>query len=414
MPGGGGDGVARVGVLVVGGGVCGLWTLHALLAAGRDAWLIEKSALGDGQTVASQGILHRGTKYDLTDGARASSREAGEAAGVWEDAMRGEGGPGVPDLRGVRVLSESTVFWTVPSLGARAVAMVAAKKMKSSAERVDRASWPAGFSGAPRGIEVYRAGEPVLDPVSVVGRLAAGLDGRVKRGRVVSIGGGAGDDAGAAGVDVVIEDGDGRAVRVRAGAVVLAAGEGNEGLIGIAGGETGGESGAMQRRPLHQLVARGAPFDLFGHCLGASSEPLLTVTTGELDGERTWYLGGGPAEDGVGRDGAAQAEAGRRVIVRCLPWVDAGALRWETFRIDRAEGANGGKRPAGPVATWVGDRVLAVWPTKLVLAPSAAAMVMERLAERVGERVGDGAADAVDDGGGLASLPEPGVAGRVW
>ena len=51
-------------VLVVGGGVCGLWVLNRLRSEGYDAWLVERSALGDGQTIASQGILHAGAKYD--------------------------------------------------------------------------------------------------------------------------------------------------------------------------------------------------------------------------------------------------------------------------------------------------------------------------------------------------------------
>lgn len=384
---------ARCDVLVIGGGVCGLWTLWSLLDAGYDAWLIEKSALGDGQTIASQGILHRGTKYDLTDGARDSSREASDAAPVWEAAMSGRAGP---DLRRVRVLSPCTHFWTLPSLGAKAVAGIAAAKLQSGAQRLEPAAWPGAFRSAGR-IHVYEAPEPVLDPGSLIEHLARAVPGRVR-----SIG--PGSVLRSAGDAIDLDDGRGGVIRVRCGCVVLTAGEGNESLVE----RLGGTHGLMQRRPLYQLVAVGAPFELFGHCIGVSTEPLLTITTGTLDHERTWYFGGKPAETGVSRDEAEHIAAGREALSTCLPWIDASGLRWRTFRIDRAEGENKGQRPAGPVARWAAERALAVWPTKLVLAPRAASLVLDRLRER---SVG---ATGAKDCSVLASLPEPGVARRVW
>jgi glycine/D-amino acid oxidase-like deaminating enzyme len=403
---------ARCDVLVIGGGVCGLWTLHALRAAGYDAWLIEKSALGDGQTIASQGILHAGAKYRLPGNAIDAAEAVAEMQSVWEDALRDRDGiPGLPRLSGTRVIDEWTLLWTMPSLGSRVAAAGASRVMRSKVVRLDRERWPAGFGGGPRGVDVFETSELVLDPASLLERLRAGVRDRVRRGEVVGIGvrgdgvvvevrrvGGDGRDARPAG--------DGGKIAVRCGAVVLAAGEGNEALIGLAGGKPG----LMQRRPLHQIVAIGAPFDLNGHCLQLSlDKPALTVTTGELEGERTWYLGGGPAEEGVGRSRGAQLEAGRAALARCLPWVDTSGMSWRTFEIDRAEGwTKGGKRPDDAVAAWAAERALAVWPTKLVLAPRAAGLVLERLRER-----GIEASGAMNDPT-LSSLPEPGVARRVW
>src|SRR5690606_9516637 len=56
---------ADLDVLVVGGGIAGLWLLNRLVAAGYSAALIEKGDLGGGQTVHAQGIIHGGTKYNL-------------------------------------------------------------------------------------------------------------------------------------------------------------------------------------------------------------------------------------------------------------------------------------------------------------------------------------------------------------
>ena len=77
----------RCDVLIVGGGVCGLWTLHTLRVAGYNAWLIERSALGDGQTIASQGILHAGAKYRLPGNAVDAAQAVADMQEVWDTAL---------------------------------------------------------------------------------------------------------------------------------------------------------------------------------------------------------------------------------------------------------------------------------------------------------------------------------------
>lgn len=401
---------ARCDVLVLGGGVCGLWTLHALLAAGYDAWLLEKTALGDGQTIASQGILHAGAKYRLPGNAVDASRAVADVQAVWRTAMAAEAGE--PDLSQARVIERRTSLWTLPSLGSRIAAKGAAGVLRSCVRKLERDERPGVFAAAPAGVEVYETDECVLDPASLVDALRSQQRNRVRLGQTHSLNPSESgvlirlDEAWAnRAAGAAVTHGAEETFGVLASAVVLAAGVGNEGLISACGGDPS----AMQRRPLHQLVAIGAPFDLNGHCLQLSlDKPALTVTTGVLNGERTWCLGGGPSEEGVGRSKDEQIEAGRAALTRCLPWVDSAGLRWEAFTIDRAEGQNGGKRPADAVATWVTDRALAVWPTKLVLAPRAAAMVVDRLRERGIEPSGPEGDDV------LGSLPEPGVAARVW
>ena len=56
----------KLDVLVIGGGVVGLWTLDRLVAAGHQAALLERDALGQGQSICAQGILHGGVKYSLS------------------------------------------------------------------------------------------------------------------------------------------------------------------------------------------------------------------------------------------------------------------------------------------------------------------------------------------------------------
>ena len=62
-------------VLIVGGGIAGLWLNARLRRAGYATLLVEADRLGGGQSVKSQGIIHGGTKYAL-HGALTGSSEA--------------------------------------------------------------------------------------------------------------------------------------------------------------------------------------------------------------------------------------------------------------------------------------------------------------------------------------------------
>ena len=164
----------------------------------------------------------------------------------------------------------------------------------------------------------------------------------------------------------------------------------------------------MQLRPLHMVVAEhGSGLKLFGHCIGASSVPLVSITTHPTtDGRQVWYMGGGLAETGVARDPAAQIAAARATIAELLPWVDLGEVRLDTLRIDRAEPATDMKaRPDTGYAEAVGD-VIVAWPTKLTLAPDLAethpesAAAAARRCDRISAR--------------LAALPRPPVARPFW
>ncbi|MEM7622034.1 MAG: FAD-dependent oxidoreductase [Planctomycetota bacterium] len=383
----------RVGVLVVGGGVCGLWTLWSLRARGHDAWLVEGDGLGSGQTLASQGILHAGVKYRLPGNTTDSSKSVADVQPVWEAALAGRSGP---DLSSVRTVSAVTHLWSLPSLGARMAAEVATRVMRSGTARVDRGRSGDAFAIAPKGVAVFEASERVIEPLGIVASLRGACGGRARSGRCVGLE--HGDD----GFIARIAGADDGVVEVEASSVVCAAGIGNEALISELGGDA---PSVCQRRPLHQVVGRGAPVVLNGHCLQASDKPALTVTTGELDGERTWYLGGDLAETGVGLSSDEQCTRARTAVERCLGWLDVSGVVWSSFEIDRAEGkTEDGKRPDGPVVREIVPGVVAVWPTKLVLAPVAA----ERVVEAIGMPRGGTGED------GLGALPEARVGEVVW
>lgn len=369
------EGEKQVEVLILGGGIAGLWTLRRLRGAGIDVALLTTTPLGAGQTVASQGIIHGGIKYALGGAATRASAAIAAMPGLWRACMDGRPPEGHPALAGVNTLAERQNLWTTPGLLSKIAAAAASKVIRTPVKKLDRTEWPEGFAGASDSIAVYEVAEPVLDAKSVADALAVGQEACIDRvSRVARI---------EAGGRCVCADVDGAEREIRCERLAMCAGAGNEDLLRLAGIE----ETLMQRRPLHMVLVRGERLPrLFGHCLGPSNVPRVTITSGrDRAGRSVWYVGGQIAEDGVRRDAMSQVEAARRELAACVPWADLRGAEFAAFRIDRAEGRTaGGGRPDEPVIVERGP-VIAVWPTKLAFAPLAADGVLHAVG---GTRVG--------------------------
>ena len=94
----------HVDCLIFGGGAAGLWLLDTLRQRGYSALLVEAHALGAGQTVASQGILHSGLKYSLKGLLSAAAREARDMPELWRRCLQGKA---QPDLQQSEIRSEN-------------------------------------------------------------------------------------------------------------------------------------------------------------------------------------------------------------------------------------------------------------------------------------------------------------------
>ena len=346
--------------LVVGGGAAGLFLLRSLLSAGHAALLIERTALGTGQTTSSQGILHAGVKYALGGVAGDDAQEASEAAALWTGMLEGRG---AADLRGLRVLAREEWLWRTASLMGMAGMLGARLALRTRPEAVEAARRPAWLEGVSG--DVLALAETVIDPRDLMVRLAAGLEGRLALGEVRTI------TPGPMSCEVAVATAAG-ALAVRARRVFLCAGEGNEALLAMAG-LSGAEP--MQRRPLRQAMVRGALPMVFGHCIdGAKTR--VTVTSDTSAEGTVWHVGGELAERGSDMDEAEFLVRAKRELAACLPAVDLKPVEWSSYLVQRAEPrTTGGRRPASAHARAHGG-VVAVWPVKLVMAPSAAMAAM--------------------------------------
>jgi len=365
-------------IAIYGGGIAGLWTLARLRAAGYRCILIEHTALGAGQTIASQGIIHGGIKYALTGSASDASREIAGMPAIWRACLEGSSPSGHPDLRAVTVLSQRQHLWTAGGVAARIAGAAASRVIRTEVRRLDAAERPDWLDAARGlgGIDVYTVEEPVLDPGSLLRCLAAASAGCITTAAA--------------------------AANIRPRVRILTAGAGNEDLVRQFTGERSANDAAprMQRRPLHMVMARAATAGhwplIYGHCISASPTPRLTVTSQrDAAGRTVLYLGGALAEEGVSRSPQEQIAAARAELRACLPRLDLTGAQFATLRIDRAEAATPtGARPDGPIIAPVPTppdqpRTLAVWPTKLAFAPLVADRLLETIRQGGVEPSGD-------------------------
>lgn len=378
-------------VLIVGAGVAGLWLNARLRRLGYSTVLVERASLGGEQTIKSQGIIHGGTKYALHGALTGASEAIADMPRRWREALAGNG---ELDLGKTRLLSEAHYLWSPGTLAGNLTSFFASKAVRGRVDQVKGEQLPPALQDRAFKGKVYRLAELVIDVPSLLANLAelAG-DSLLAGERVEPLR--EGDEL--LGLRV-----DGR--EIRAQRIVLSAGAGTEGLLHA----LGLEQPAMQRRPLHMVMAKGPNLKpLYAHCLGGGPKPRVTVTTHPArDGQWVWYLGGDLAEaDGVAREPAAQIAAAQKEIASLLPWVDQSQVRWATLRVDRAEPAQSGLvRPDNAFLTQQ-QRLLVGWPTKLALAPDFADRVVASL-----ERDGIRPAAQPD----LAELPRPALGVPAW
>jgi glycine/D-amino acid oxidase-like deaminating enzyme len=341
-------------VLITGAGIAGLWTLRRLLAEGYDALLLEQSAIGSGQTLGAQGILHGGVKYGLDGSSRAIADRLRAQPPRWLDALAGQG---ELDLSAASINSPCQHLWAADSWLARVGATVGSRAMQGEVKRLDPADWPDALrSGGHRG-SVYELAETVLDVRSVCTALAAPVRDRIFTAAIDSI-----------------EAHNGHVASLRCGnlsltasAYLFMAATGNESAASALG--MGPE--ATQRRPLRMIMVRGRLPRLFGHCVTVSPKPIVTITSHTMAAETVWYLGGGIAEDAATLSETDAIGHAAAVMARVFPAMNWHGLQWASWQVDRAEPNAASRLPDGP-ALRTSSNAAVGWPSKLVYAPALA------------------------------------------
>ena len=309
---------------IVGGGISGLWLANLLRQRGLSVVLCEARGVGGVQTLASQGIVHGGSKYGL-DGTSPLAGALREMPDRWRSCLAGTG---EVDLRGVDVLSSK--FDILSADGA------------------------------------FEVDDFVVDVPSVVRRLARSLAHRVVATTVSPnclV-------ANASGVERIELD----TCTIHARAYVLAAGAGNTSLAQ----QAGFSPAALQHRPLRQTIVRlRRSISVHAHWMSGTrdAEPTLTVTShGSL-----LSIGGAVADAGASRGEAAHIVLVKDLLRLAFPSIDVDGAGFETFVAVRAEPASDAIRNLPDAYVERKGNCLLCLPVKLSLAPRLGDLVSAAL-----------------------------------
>jgi glycerol-3-phosphate dehydrogenase len=355
--------IIPVDIAIIGGGIAGLWALNRLRNLGYQAILLESNALGGGQTIKSQGIIHGGIKYALTGILTGSSNAVKTMPQRWKDCLSGTG---EIDLHKVNRLANEQLLWSTGGLGSEIASFFASKTLSSRVQKLTREQYPIILQQAAFKGQAYRLEEVVLDVFSLITELADSEKDHIFKINSTR------------GCEFVFQANDPKTISslkinsgsdtftIQAKRYLLTAGEGNETLASHLFNPP-----AMQRRPLQMVFVKfKTNYPLFAHCIEAGMNPRITITTHlGNDGKTVWYLGGQIAEDGIHRTPTEQCIAAKKELNALFPWLDLTHATWHSFFINRAESAQpGGKRPDTECVQTSGNTLVA-WPTKLVLSP---------------------------------------------
>jgi glycerol-3-phosphate dehydrogenase len=353
-----------VDVVVVGGGIAGLWTLARMRKQGYNAVLLEAEALGAGQTRYAQGIIHGGTKYALTGKITASSEAVANMPSIWRACLDGSG---EVDLRNASLISDAHYLWSTANLASKITGFFASQVMRARTTALQPQQRPAIFQHGDFRGNIYRLDEPVFDTLSVLRALAGPVMSSIVAVKKQSLQ--------LQSSALKFEASNGSEYELGFRKLILMAGQGNEGLLRSAGLS----QPEMQLRPLKMVMMRGGLTEkVFAHCMGAGVNPRITITSHtDHDNNIVWYLGGQLAEEGVKRTDSEQIKKAQREVAELIPWQNLDAVQWATLDINRAEVQYAdGHRPDTFFAGEQGD-IITAWPTKLALAPMLAQQVIE-------------------------------------
>ena len=362
----------KVDIIIIGGGITGLWLLNLLSRDGRSVLLLEKEALGAGQTLQSQGILHGGTKYALQGKLNPAATSIADMPALWGACLQGKGDI---DLANVKVLSNYHFLFSSGVMLGNLKNLISSHALTKGQYLNDKQHYPLIFQHPDFKGSLCAISETVLDVPSLISNLA-----RPHKERILKTDDNTTYDFTPGGsLSAINIQAKRQSHSICANKYILAAGEGNEAILSKVNGAP-----SMQRRPLHMVSIAFKLFDphkvLFAHCLGKGSKPLFTITTHQAaDGKMIWYIGGDIAETGIHRDKKRQISYTISLLQHHFPWIDFDNVKGSSFIINRAEHDEGqGMKPNSYHVSSL-HNMLITWPTKLVLVPGLSRDILQRL-----------------------------------
>lgn len=356
-------------IVIIGGGIAGLWAMHTLKKQGYKVILLENNSFGSGQTIKSQGIIHGGLKYALSGKLNTASAALKDMPTYWQNCLAGHGDV---DLRGVKVLSPSQYMWSIDKFTGGITSLFASSTLRGDVESVSKDQQPQIIRSSAINGKLYKLSEIVLNIPTLIAALAQPL-----LHDCIKIDSATFELDATANIKSVKAHSNQNELQISAQRYIFSAGTGNATLQ-----QQLNPVEIMQKRPLHMILVKSANLTpLFGHCVSLSTAPRLTITTHiAKDHLPVWYLGGKLAEEGINIDSVQQIKNAQQELKAIFPDLDLRDAKWASFYVDRAEAKQAdGSKPVS-CSLLVQNNYLTAWPTKLALAPVLAQQILTELA----------------------------------
>lgn len=373
-------------IVIIGGGIAGLWLHHRLNDLGYHSVLIEKNKIGIGQTLSSQGIIHGGIKYSLNGFKSEAESAITDMPKIWQDSLHGHG-HGQIDLTGTKVLTNNQLMWFTKGVSSKFVSYVSSKALSSKVQALEKKDHPDFFNSELFDSTLYQLNEPVLDIHSLLKNLIKKWQHRIlvnSNTYKFSLD----NEKNICSID--FEDG----IKIKANQYVLAAGEGNKNLLD----ELNIKKPEMQCRPLNMVLAKSVKLPkIYAHCIGTSTKPIATITSHKhSDTETVWYIGGDIAEKGIEFESDKLIQSSKKTLKKILPWIDLDNIKWCTHKVNRAEPKQ--KKFLRPDTAFLHSEknIHIAWPTKLALAPNLAERFIKQLKQMNLEKMNNDEENSVD------------------
>jgi hypothetical protein len=363
---------AEIDVVILGGGIQGLWLLRTMREAGYCAALIDRNHIGGAQTLHSHGFLHQGHAYPHAD-----SLDAFRSAGVkWEGFLAQAGD--------IHTRSEAFVGFL-----ALANALFWEERWRSAQlpfTKLPRSPDALRYSAIER---VYRTNQHSLSPRELIQHLRKAEASAVMRGDVEIVDVPVGARRG------YVRLKDKVSVEFRPRAIVLTAGTGNQEFLDKMriGSLWQGAPVPRNRRSLMLVLraAQGAPLPRIS--LLVPDLWLFVVSQQMDDNSPVWLVSSGvdPTDDEQVSAPADLALGIARRLELLLPHVFAPEHRhrilfgaYEGWKAETVTSSRMDDPPETAPQIYVcpDAHVALVWPTKLTFAPVASERVLTVLRDR--------------------------------
>lgn len=353
--------------VIVGAGITGLWLANRLMQRQYRVIVLEPYAIGHGQSIHAQGIVHGGLKYALQGQMTEDAKALSSIPDLWADCLAGQG---PLSLTETEVLSDHQVLWAPGNLSGKVLGFFASQSLASKANKITADQTFPMFHDAKIKGHFYQLNEKVLSMPSCLQNLAKPLTHHLikvdQADTIYPI-------RNAHGIQTIQAMIAGEVIEFQAQAYIFSAGRGNA--------QYWPESPAMQTRPLKQVaLTHPALTACYVHCLSAGTTPRLTITSHPFGRtQQVWYLGGQLAEESVNLSDEACIQKAKSELGYFFPWINWDEAKYACHYLERTEAKqNHGKKPTS-FSVFQQQNAWITWPTKMALAPLVSETILNHI-----------------------------------